>query len=59
MRGREVVETEVSTSEEVDCDTWEDQGWGGVGGTRQLPVQTLGKRGADPEALDQGGRPAY
>lgn len=24
MRGREVVETEASTSEEVDCDTWED-----------------------------------
>lgn len=24
MRGREVVETEVSTREEVDCDTWEN-----------------------------------
>lgn len=25
MRGRDVVETDVSTREEVDCDTWENQ----------------------------------
>lgn len=24
MRGREVVETDVSTREDVDCDTWEN-----------------------------------
>lgn len=49
MRGREVAETEVSTREDVDCDTWKNEG-----GMGQLLIQTLGEGQTDPGGLHQG-----
>ena len=54
MRGREVVETEASTKEEVDCDTWENYGGGGERNASTVSSDPR-EAGANPRPLIKEG----